>query len=197
MLALLNDGSAELPHEEWNELRPQIDSALASLPALQRNTLVLRVMLRKSTHEVAAELKCSEKLVSVRLSRALESLRQALRRRGVEVGCATLSAVLEKQMTAAVPQSAQLAIMAAAKAAFAGTTAGVAGGISGMLRCKATLGLSGFLAASALFFVLYLPGYVFKLQRVLEQEFNTTSRKTATEYQGERHEIARDRSGLG
>jgi RNA polymerase sigma-70 factor (ECF subfamily) len=55
-------------------LRPALDSALAQLPAGQRDAVELRVVRALSYAEVASSLGCSEVAARIRVMRALDSL---------------------------------------------------------------------------------------------------------------------------
>jgi len=96
----------------WQELRPELDGALASLPASQRETIVLRYYRELSRAEIASELKCSELTVRTRLSRGLEALRERLGRRGVQVSAVALSGNLAGNLSAAAPATLAKAITA-------------------------------------------------------------------------------------
>ena len=60
-------------------LRPALDSALAQLPASQRDAVELRVVHALSYAEVASSLGCSEVAARIRVMRALDSLSRLLK----------------------------------------------------------------------------------------------------------------------
>ena len=60
-------------------LRPALDSALAQLPAGQRDAVELRVVRALSYAEVASSLGCSEVAARIRVMRALDSLSRLLK----------------------------------------------------------------------------------------------------------------------
>lgn len=129
-------GSAESQHEafNWEEIKPHVDRALAALPLTQRDAVVLRLVLQRTPQEAARELLCSEDALSMRLSRGIESLRQTLKRRGVDISSGAVSAAL---MAHGIPSSvpAALPTVAAAKlasygSASAGAGTGAAAGIA-------------------------------------------------------------------
>jgi RNA polymerase sigma-70 factor, ECF subfamily len=60
------------------QLRPELDEALAQLPDGQREAVELRIVRALSYHEVAAELGCSEGAARIRVNRALSSLSRLL-----------------------------------------------------------------------------------------------------------------------
>jgi len=82
------------PGPDWNEISPQLDLALAALPAGHRDALVLHYLEGKTQVEVADELGCDQSTVSKRLSRGIEKLRRSLGRRGVRVSTVALGSAL-------------------------------------------------------------------------------------------------------
>ena len=85
---------ADGPPANWEDLRPHLDAALASLPPAQRGALVLRYMAGRSRAEAARELGISEEAFSVTASRALDRLRRWFAMRRVEVSSASLCGML-------------------------------------------------------------------------------------------------------
>jgi RNA polymerase sigma-70 factor (ECF subfamily) len=61
------------------QLRPELDAALARLPAGQREAVELRILRALSYDEVAASLGCSEVAARIRVTRALSSLSRLLK----------------------------------------------------------------------------------------------------------------------
>ena len=61
------------------QLRPELEDALAHLPAGQRQAVELRIVRALSYDEVAASLGCSEVAARVRVTRALSSLSRLLK----------------------------------------------------------------------------------------------------------------------
>ncbi|HYE04041.1 MAG TPA: sigma-70 family RNA polymerase sigma factor [Planctomycetota bacterium] len=100
------------PYEEPDRdaLRRALDSALASLPGMQRAALVARYLQNKSQAEAAAELGCAPETVHTHVTRALARLRERLRGRGVAVGGAGLIAFLTEAGAHAAPAGLDAAI---------------------------------------------------------------------------------------
>ncbi|HYF48608.1 MAG TPA: sigma-70 family RNA polymerase sigma factor, partial [Planctomycetota bacterium] len=91
-------------HEaHWDDLKPYLDAALASLPDVQRDAVVLRYMKGLTRADVAREMRCPERTVQTRLSRAMESLRGFLQRRGIAAPMAVLGTLISANSVHAAP----------------------------------------------------------------------------------------------
>ena len=97
----------------WEKVRPALDEALASLPAAQRDAVVLRYMRGLSRDEIARTLNCPEPTVQTRLKRALVALRAQLSRRGAQTSAAALAGVLTTHAMQAAPAHLSATIKAA------------------------------------------------------------------------------------
>ena len=87
----------------WQEISPVLDDSLSRLRSKDRDAVLLRFYQQKEMAEVAAALGVSEGAAKVRIVRALEKLRRILRRRGITVPAADLSAVLLLHITRPAP----------------------------------------------------------------------------------------------
>ncbi|HYE05225.1 MAG TPA: sigma-70 family RNA polymerase sigma factor [Planctomycetota bacterium] len=101
MTRAVDDAAAD--GERWDLMRPHLDAALSSLPRVQREVVVLRYLQGLSRAEIAATLRCGERTIQTRLTRALERLREAFRRRGVPVSSALVLGFLGAQTAQAAP----------------------------------------------------------------------------------------------
>lgn len=72
------------PAEYGPDVARSLRRALATLPDTQRRVVVLKLIEGWSFREIAAEVGASEAACKMRLSRALERLRDALEQEGVE-----------------------------------------------------------------------------------------------------------------
>jgi RNA polymerase sigma factor (sigma-70 family) len=101
----LDDAPArpETPDVVWRELRSLLDEEIGRLPERFRTPFVLCQLQGLTNEEAALRLGCPKGTIDSRLFRARERLRGALRRRGVEVSGATLTAVLADQACSAAP----------------------------------------------------------------------------------------------
>jgi RNA polymerase sigma factor (sigma-70 family) len=68
---------------KWDDVAPLVDEALLKLRAADRDVVVLRYLLGKSTQEIAWVLGIAEDAARQRVSRAMAKLRAILARRGV------------------------------------------------------------------------------------------------------------------
>ena len=97
----------------WDELRVHLDQSLSELPTAQRDCIVMRWLEERPLAEMAQELGCSKKAVTLRLLRGLERLRLKLRRRRIEASAALLVGMLVLHATEAAPPSLASSIQAA------------------------------------------------------------------------------------
>lgn len=116
---------------DWHAIRPLLDEALALLGAPDRDALFLRFFEQRSLREVGDRLGLGEDAARMRLARALDRLREALRRRGVTTTAAALSASLAAHASPAVPPAVAQALISATLTASTTTITaalGIAGG---------------------------------------------------------------------
>lgn len=98
----------------WEELKPELDNALISLPKPYRDILVLRYLEGRTTAETATTMEISESLVTTRLARSIEKLRRCFRRRGIIVSTTILSLALAENAAAnTVPVTLGPSVLAA------------------------------------------------------------------------------------
>src|ERR1039458_6806185 len=108
------------PADEWSQVEPMLDEAMATLDAADRTAVLLRYFENKSLREVGAALGTSDDAAQKRVSRAVERLREFLAKRGVTVGAGGLVVVLAANAVQAAPVG--LAATIATAAALAGAT---------------------------------------------------------------------------
>ncbi len=89
--------------DAWHTLAPALDQALNELAETDRRTLLLRFFQGQSMRELGAALGISEDAAKMRVSRALERLRDHLARSGVTCGVAALGALLTERAVEAAP----------------------------------------------------------------------------------------------
>lgn len=107
--------------EAWSSLAPQVDSALNDLPEADRQAVVLRYLQRNSFREIGTLLGITEEAAKKRVSRALERLREQLRRRGITVTAGAMGAALSTHGAPSAPEAVLSAVLQTASAG--GTTA--------------------------------------------------------------------------
>ncbi len=96
----------------WEEVRPELDAAIASLPRKQRDAIVLRYLQGRSENEAAAEMGCPRGTLSAWATRGLSKLREKLSRLGVAVPAATLAGLLGERTVEVVPAGLAASIQA-------------------------------------------------------------------------------------
>jgi RNA polymerase sigma factor (sigma-70 family) len=121
------------------ELQPMLDAALAELSETDRDAVVLRFLAGRSLAEVGTALGTGEDAAQKRVSRALEKLREAFRRRGVNVSGGVMAAGLGLAGAEAAPAGLAGGLTAAALAAAG--TAGGTGATLLLMKSKLTLGI--------------------------------------------------------
>ena len=115
------------PEPLWRKLAPQLDDAMGRLGETDRHALLLRFFENRPVREVGQTMGLSEEAAKKRVSRALEKLKQIIRRRGTEISTAALIAGMAHESSAATAAAGGLAAKIAA-AAVASTAAGAAAG---------------------------------------------------------------------
>ena len=95
----------------WNELQPVIDEALAGLDTTERDAVLLRFFGDRSFAEIGAALRLAPDAARMRMNRALDKLREALEKQGIKTTAAALSAALMANLVQAAPQHTAARIM--------------------------------------------------------------------------------------
>ena len=96
--------------EIWERLSPMLDDALKQLEEQDRLAVLLRFFQKKPMREVGETLGVSEAAAKMRVSRAVERLREFFSKRGVAVGASGLAAVLSANVVQAAPIGLSAAI---------------------------------------------------------------------------------------
>ena len=121
---------AEDKEVAWDEARPHLDDALASLSAGRREAILRFYLAGRPQAEIAAELGCSVGAVKVRVHEGLESLRTFFKRKGITVGANALAAGLTRDATASTKPLVELCLHTVHHPATAPGAAAIAQGIS-------------------------------------------------------------------
>ena len=95
----------------WNEIAPVIDEALNKLTDAERQTILLRFFERKSMRELGAAFGISEDAAKMRVSRALERLREGVGTKGAACGVVALGTMLTNRAVEAAPAAVVAALM--------------------------------------------------------------------------------------
>lgn len=132
------------PEVDWSRLRPFIDDALAELPEPDRVAVLQRYCEGRGFAEIGAPLSITADAARLRIERALEKVRSALRRRSVRSTAAAITALLANEAAATVPPGLAATISAGALAAT-GTAGAVLGFFGGMkfVTAAALVGVVG------------------------------------------------------
>ncbi len=117
--ATMNDSSLENSDAVWEEVLPILDTALSELNSRDRDALLLRFFQRKTAREVGAALDIGEDAAQKCLTRALERLREILRRRGVSVGAPALGTAISANAIQSAPAEISASISATVAAIHA------------------------------------------------------------------------------
>jgi RNA polymerase sigma factor (sigma-70 family) len=88
---------------DWTQVEPLLDEAMQSLGDTDRAAVLLRFFENKSLREVGEALGASEDAAQKRVNRALERLRDFLKRRKVTVSAGALAALLSAHASQAAP----------------------------------------------------------------------------------------------
>jgi RNA polymerase sigma factor (sigma-70 family) len=145
----MDDPTPDQAAIDWGRLSPLLDEALATLPAKDRDALLLRFYRSLSIQDVAATLGIAHAAAQKRVNRATERLRRIFERKGVQTS-GSLGAV----MAAGFRTDAQAASTLidtlthkALAASAAGTTATLTTTIIILMKKKATLTAAAILLA--------------------------------------------------
>src|SRR6266566_751197 len=90
---------------QWDQIAPLLDQAIATLPEMDRQAVLLRFLARKPFREVGQVLGLEEQATKKRVSRALEKLRVFFRKKGVMLNTAALTAGFADRAAQAAPAS--------------------------------------------------------------------------------------------
>lgn len=107
MILETNRGGA--PDPIWEQVAPLLDDELAALGEKDRHAVLLRFFENRNFREVGVALGASEDAAKMRVTRALQKLRERLARRGVALPVAALAMMLGNQATVGATLPAGLA----------------------------------------------------------------------------------------
>lgn len=127
----------------WDDIKDEVDHAIAALPEKLRTPLVLYYLESERQEDIAEELGISQSGVSQRVQKAVEEVRKRLRKRGVRVSAGVLGPLLMANATEVVPASlsSALGMMAIAGPGTAASAGGVAAAVGLVAGAVVFLGL--------------------------------------------------------
>lgn len=139
MNALENDNEPA-----WESIVPHLDAELNRLSSFDRDAVVLRFFKQQSFHSVGIGLGVSEDAAQMRVSRAVEKLRKALRKRGLLLTTGGLVAGLSAEAAVVAPGSWGVVVttLSLAGASAAGAKFGFLSFMSAM-KMKGTVAVAG------------------------------------------------------
>ena len=94
---------SEAEAETWQQIAPLLDGALEQLAQKDHDAVVLRFFEGRNFKEVGAALGASEDAAKMRVSRALEKLRNFFAKRGVSSTTATIAGAISANSVQAAP----------------------------------------------------------------------------------------------
>lgn len=144
--------SAEPAEAAWKQIAPILDEAVATLPATDRDAVLLRFFQQKPMRHVGEQLGMSEDAAKKRVSRAVDKLRRFFGRRGVSLSAAMLAGALGAGGLDAAPPglAARIAAGQAGPAATGVAAALAAEALRWLLWCKVRLASALGVSAIAL-----------------------------------------------
>lgn len=113
---------------DWTQIRPLLDESLERLSSMDRDIVILRFFEQCRLIDVARRLGVSEDAARMRVSRAIERLREQLRSRGVVTTSGALSAALTAHAAVPVPAGVAQTIAGLAVVAAEGSLGSTAAG---------------------------------------------------------------------
>ena len=108
--------------ETWKQIAPMLEAALDQLNARDRNAVLLRFFENKKMAEVGAALGVSEDGARLRVSRALEKLRQLFAKHGVDSTANAITSSIGAHSIQMAPLGLAATVTAAAKGVAASTS---------------------------------------------------------------------------
>lgn len=123
--ACMQSDPNERDEDTWKQVTPMLNEIIGGLREKDRDAVVLRFLQGRSYQQVAAALGATEEAAQMRVTRALEKMRQMFARRGVVLSAAALGGAIAAQGTQAAPAGLAAPIAAGAVHGAATTTAAV------------------------------------------------------------------------
>ena len=133
----------------WEQIAPLLNDALGQLSEVDRCAVILRFFESKSFQQIGSALGTTEGAAKMRLSRAMEKLREIFQKRGVVVPAGALLVALSTHAAEAAPAGLASSIVASALLKTA-TTSMLTKGILVMATAKQKIGIAAAVTALAL-----------------------------------------------
>ncbi len=126
----------------WKEIAPVVDEALNQLTDAERQVILLRFFEHHSMRELGAAFGISEDAAKMRVSRALERLRERVAVKGAACGAAALGALLTERAIVAAPASLVAALLCVSWPVPVAVSAGTSFGMMLLNIWRTRLGLA-------------------------------------------------------
>jgi len=139
---LMDEIARQAADPNWETLRPELDAALESLSARDRDAVALRFFEDQPFANIVRRLRLTENAARMRVERALEKLRARLAQKGVASTTAALAILLSSEAGAIAPTGLAASVAASATVSAAGS-GGVAASITFMTLNKIQIGAVG------------------------------------------------------
>jgi RNA polymerase sigma factor (sigma-70 family) len=130
-----SDMNTSDPPEAWTRVGPLLEEAMAHLNESDRDAIVLRFFQGKAFKEVGDALGVNEDAAKMRVSRALDKLREFFVRRGITMSAGALALALAENSIQAAPGGLAASVVSAA----AGVAQSSALAVSGTTMMKGVL----------------------------------------------------------
>ncbi len=150
------EGQPQLTEPTWPELQEFVDEAIAELPQELHSIVVAHYLEGVTQTDIAESMNASPSTISRRIDRAVNQIRETLRKRGVVVGTGLLAGMLAEAASASPPKTLYAAL---AKLALSGSrripsgVAAVGAGAGIPIAGKWAITIAGLIAIGALGFV--------------------------------------------
>jgi RNA polymerase sigma factor (sigma-70 family) len=127
----------ETGSDDWPQIAPLLDTAMAGLNETDRHAVVLRFFDGKSMKEVGATLGANEDAAKKRVNRAVEKLRRFFMKRGVVLSASALTSAISAHSVHAAPVALAKSVTAVAVAKGAAASGSTLTLIKGALKLMA------------------------------------------------------------
>lgn len=137
----MNELLANGTTDSWEQIAPQLDTALGELSEPDRDVILLRFFEHKSAQEMAQTLGISVEAAQKRVNRAVERLRDYFSKRNVTIGASGLAVIITANAVQAAPAGLATTISTAVLSGTVAstTTLGVATKTIAMTALQKTL----------------------------------------------------------
>ena len=145
MMETEDERRRETTNELWEATEPHLNEALTRLKPDDREAVLLRFFEGCSLAEVGRRIGVPENTARMRIARALEKMRVSLRKVGIVLTIASLSALLTERAAQAAPATLQAIISQIAAQGYIASAAGATASIAASASAATTISPSAVL----------------------------------------------------